>query len=373
MDHISYVGMDVHKESVSVAMLRPGERDAIEWKVRNTAADVRKLARRLKREGGPQVETCYEAGPCGYGLQRQLQGLSVPCVVVAPSLIPTKPGDRVKTDRRDARKLARYLRDGSLTEVRPPTTAEEAVRDLCRAREDAREDLMRSRHRLSKMLLRRGFRYPGKSTWGTAHRRWLRSICFEHEAERVVFGDYLFAIEQLEERLKALDAALEVQAQQEPYRERVGWLLCFRGIKIVTAMTILTELHGFERFTSARKLMAYLGLVPGESSSGDRVRRGGITKTGNRHARRILVECAWHYRTKPAVRDDIRRRRVGQPAWAISIADTAQQRLHRRYWCLVLGGRKSPHKAVTAVARELAGFIWAVLQRPNLPTTTRTA
>lgn len=373
MNAISYVGLDVHKESIAVAMLKPGERTAVEWKVRNTAAELRKLARRLLRDGGRQVKACYEAGPCGYGVQRQLRALGVDCVVVAPSLIPVKPGERVKTDRRDARKLAMYLRDGSLTEVRPPTVAEEAVRDVCRAREDVREDLMRSRHRLGKMLLRRGLRYPGTHTWGAVHRQWLKTICFEYEGERVVFADYLFAVEQLEERLKALDAALAREAEQEPYRERVGWLRCFRGIETVTAMTLLTELHGFERFTRPRELMGYLGLVPSEASSGERTRRGGITKTGNQHARRILVECAWHYRGAPAVRQRLRRRRVGQPAWVLSIADTAQQRLHRRYWHLVLGGKKVPQKAVVAVARELVGFIWALLQGPRLAETGRAA
>jgi transposase len=373
MNAISYVGLDVHKESIVVALVKPGERKAVEWKMRNTVAEVRKLGRRLLRESGRQVKACYEAGPCGYGILRQLQALGVDCVVVAPSLIPIKPGERVKTDRRDARKLATYLRDGSLTEVRPPTEAEEAVRDVCRAREDVREDLMRSRHRLSKMLLRRGLRYPGRSTWGTAHRQWLKTICFEHEGERVVFGDYLFAVEQLEERLKALEAALEAQAMKEPYRERVGWLLCFRGIKVVTAMTILTELHGFERFTKPRELMGYLGLVSSEDSSGKRTHRGGITKTGNQHARRILVECAWHYRSKPAVRQTLLRRRAGQPAWVISIADKAQQRLNRRYWHLVLGNKKAPQKAVVAVARELVGFIWALLQGPSVAASGRAA
>lgn len=362
MNGISYVGLDVHKDTITVAMLKAAGAGIAEWKVSNTAAEVRKLGRRLKRESGGQVKACYEAGPCGYVLQRQLVELGVDCVVVAPSLIPVKPGERVKTDRRDARKLASYLRSGSLTEVRPPTAAEEAVRDVCRAREDVRQDLMRSRHRLSKMLLRRGLRYPGRTSWGAAHRQWLRSIQFEHEGEKTVFDDYLFAVEQLEERLKALEAALEAQAQREPYRERVGWLMCFRGIKVVTAMTILAELHGFERFTKPRELMGYLGLVPSEYSSAEQTRRGGITKTGNQHARRMLVECAWNYRSKPAVRQTLRQRRAGQPAWVISIADKAQQRLHRRYWHLVLGGRKPSQKAAVAVARELVGFIWAVLQ-----------
>jgi len=268
-----------------------------------------------------------------------------------------------------------------LTEVHPPTRDEEAVRDLCRCREDAREDLLRARHRLGKMVLRRGLVYAGKA-WTQKHRQWLRELSFEHEADRAVFGDYFYAIEQLEERCRGLEEKLVLVSQQEPYQQPVGWLRCFRGIDTVTAMTLVAELHDFRRFESPRDLMAYLGLVPSERTTAKRYRRGAITKTGNSHARRVLVEASWHYRHQPAVGAKLRKRRAGQPEWAISIADRAQARLHRRYWRLVLHG-KPPSKAVTAITRELVGFIWATLrlreqQSPETPqdqgkTTTRGA
>jgi transposase len=285
----------------------------------------------------------------------------VVCEVVAPSLIPVKPGEKIKTDRRDARKLAELLRADLLTEVRPPTLEEEGVRDLCRCREDAKEDLMRARHRLGKMLLRRGLVYSGGKAWTRPHRKWLRSIEWDNEADQTVFDDYFRAIEHVEERQAALTSKIEELSKQAPYAEPVGWLRCFRGIDTVTAMTIVAELHDFSRFTSPRALMSYLGLVPRESSSGDSTRRGGITKTGNKHVRRILIEAAWHYRHKPAVGAKLRKRREGQPGSVIAIADRAQLRLHKRYWKLLLGSNKPSNKVAVAVARELVGFIWAVL------------
>jgi transposase len=250
-----------------------------------------------------------------------------------------------------------------LTEVRPPTPEEEAVRDVCRAREDLVEDRHRCRQRISKALLRKGLVYAEGQAWTRGHWRWLRGLRWENASERVVMDDYVLALEQVEARLRELERWLHELAEQEPYRERVGWLMCFRGIKTVTAMTILTELHGVERFASPRGLMAFLGLVPSENSSGDIVRRGGITGAGNRHVRRVLVEAAQNYRTRPSARGAVMKRRQGQPAWVIAIADRAQQRLHRRFWRLLEKG-KAHNKAVVAVARELAGFIWAALQGP---------
>jgi transposase len=366
----AFAGMDVHKATISVAVMKSGVGGFVEWRTANRTAELRKLGRRLVREGGVGVRAYYEAGPCGYRVQRVLGEMGVDCVVVAPSMTPVKPGERVKTDRRDARKLAKLLKDGELTEVHPPTSEEEAVREVCRAREDAQEDLLRCRHRLTKMLLRRGIVYPGKHSWGQAHRQWLRGVELDEPAERVVFADYLLGIEQLEERVESLTVAMAECAEQEPYRRAVGWLRCFRGIDTVTAMTIVAELHGFERFRTARELMAYLGLTVSESSSGERVQRGGLTKTGNAHVRRVLVECAWHYSSGPSIGVTLRRRRKGQPGWVIAVADRAQQRLHRRYWHLVLGSKKLPQKAVTAVARELVGFIWAVLSKTASPQWT---
>ncbi|CAN0455232.1 unnamed protein product, partial [Discosporangium mesarthrocarpum] len=358
----TYVGLDAHKSFINVAMLLPRRRTPIEFKIANESSAIRRLSRRLQREGQGEIRCCYEAGPCGYALKRSLQGSGIgKCMVVAPSLIPSKPGDRIKTDRRDARRLAQLLRAGLLTEVLPPTPEEEAVRDLCRCREDAREDLTRARHRLSKLLLRRGFTYPKGRAWTQAHRRWLCSLRWQYEPDRVVFGDYLQAIELLEERITTLTSKLEELSRAEPYSEPVAWLRCFRGIETVTAMTIVAELHDFRRFESARALMAYLGLVPREHSSGERRCRGGITKTGNKHVRRVLVEAAWHYRHRPAVGAALRRRRQGQPGEIVAIADRAQLRLHKKFWRLCMGANKASTKAVTAVARELAGFVWAVL------------
>lgn len=317
--------------------------------------------RRLEQRGQGEIECVYEAGPCGYTLQRQLRAAGIGCQVVAPSLIPVKPGERIKTDRRDARKLAEHLRAGLLTEVHPPSEADEAARDLCRCREDAKEDLMRVRHRLSKMLLRRGRVYRAGQNWTKRHREWLRGQRFEHAADQAVFEDYLLAIEQLEERVVRLDERLREVASTDPYRDRVGWLRCFRGIDTVAALTIVAELHDFARFRSPRHLMAYLGLVPSEHSSGQSTHRGAITKSGNRHVRRMLVQVAWHYRHRPAVGAVLRKRRHGQPAAILALADGAQQRLHRRYHRLLLARRKPHQKVVIAVARELVGFLWAAL------------
>ena len=358
----THVGLDVHKQSISVALLLPGSVKAVQWEMRNEAGEVRRLVRRLRRDAGESAVLCaYEAGPCGYVLQRQLAREGVACQVVAASLIPRKPGDRIKTDRRDARKLAELLRAGLLTEVRPPSAAEEALRDLCRCREDARVDLMRARHRLGKMLLRRDLRYVEGRPWTEQHRSWLWNLKLEHATERMVLEDYLLAVEQVGTRLATLDAQLKEVADQEPYRERIGWLRCLRGIDTITAVSILAELHGFERFAKPRQLMAYLGLVPSESSSGASVHRGAITKTGNRHLRRLLTEAAHHCRHRPGVGAALRRRRAGQPAAVIALADRAQQRLHRRYSRLLLGRGLPVQKIVVACARELTGFVWALL------------
>jgi transposase len=356
---ITFVGIDASKKTNHVALLLPREKSPVEFQVGNDAKGIRRLARRLKKDATGDVRACYEAGPCGYALQRQLRAAGIECIVVAPSLIPVKPGDHIKTDRRDAKKLAEFLRADMLTEVHPPTEAEEAVRNLCRCREAARQDLTRARHRLSKLLLRQGCVYHGNG-WTQQHRAWLKSLSFAHEADQVVFDDYFRSLEHLEERLRGLAAKLEELSQKDPYREPVGWLRCFRGIDTVIAMMIVAELHDFRRFHSARELMSYLGLVPSEDSSGERTQRGSITKAGNKHVRRVLVEAAWSYQHKPGVGAGLRRRREAQPGWVLATADRAQQRLHRRYWKLVLGG-KAHNKAVTAVARELVGFIWGVL------------
>ncbi len=359
---ITFVGMDVHKKDIAVAMLVEGRTEPLEWRVANEPTTVKRLAKKLQREGGGPAHCVYEAGPCGYTLQRQLRGLGLECDVVAPSLIPIRPGERIKTDRRDARKLAELARAGMLTVVHPPTEDEEAVRDLCRGRDDARLDLMRARHRLGKFLLRRGlvFGQGNQKAWSQAHRWWLGCQTFTRIAERVMFEDYMLAVEQTETRRRSLEQHLEDLSHEAPYAEAVGGLRCFRGIDTITAITLLAELHDFRRFRSPSQLMAYLGLVPSENSSGPRQRRGGITRTGNRHVRRLLIEAAWHYRHKPHIGTALAQRRHGQPAKIVALADKAQLRLCRRYRRMERRG-KHPTKIVVAVARELVGYLWAAL------------
>lgn len=361
----TYVGIDAHKKDLFIAMVIGQQTTPVTWQLANEPQAVRRLVRKVEREAPGPVRVFYEAGPCGYALQRQIATPRVSCDVVAPALIPRKPGERVKTNRRDARKLVELGRAGLLTAVQPPTAAAEAVRDLARARDDARADLQRCRHRLGKLLLRRGLHFSGRN-WTRAHRHWIDGLAWPHVAERAVADDYLLAIDQTEARLAELDARLAEVAETEPYREPVGWLRCFRGIDTLTAMLILAELHDFRRFASAPALMAYLGLVPGEHSSGEKHRRGRITRTGNALVRRLLIETAWHYQHRPRVGAALTRRRTGQPTRVMAIADRAQQRLCRRFRQLAAEHKPAPKIAV-AIARELAGFLWAALQPVAVP------
>jgi transposase len=357
-----WVGLDVHKSSISIAILGPDGSVKVEKSIGTDARSVGGLLRELRalKRQGP-VECVYEAGPTGYTLQRELTSVGLPCMVAAPSLIPRKPGDRVKTNRRDARKLATHLRAGLLTAVCPPSPQQEAIRDLCRCREDAREDLMRARHRLSKMLLRRGRIYREGSHWTKRHKLWLRGQRWELEGDRAAFESYHLAIEHLEERLEELERALETEAKKDPLREPVAWLRCFRGFDTLTAVTLVAELYEVARFGKPRQLMAYLGLVPSESSSGETRRQGSITKTGNSHLRRVLINAAWQYQRTVHLGRDLRKRREGQPPEILTLADRAMHRLRRRFVHLTLKRGKPAQKAVVSVARELAGFVWAVL------------
>ena len=358
----TYVGLDVHKREIHVAMLVGHARTPQRWQLANEPRAVRALQRKLEREAPGPVLCYYEAGVCGYALQRAVTHGRIHCQVIAPALVPRKPGERVKTDPRDAGKLAELGRAGLLTPVHPPTEAEEAVRDLCRARDAVRRDLLRVRHRVSKLLLRRGRPYAGRQ-WSGAHQTWLRAVAWEQAADQVVFNVALLALDQLEARLAALDGHLRTVADTEPYRTPVGWLRCFRGIDTLTAVTLVAELHGVARFPSARALMAYLGLVPSEHSSGERHARGRITRTGNGLVRRLLVEAGWHYQFRARTGQALQQRRQGQPTWVIGIADRAQTRLCSRFRRLAL--HKARPKVVVAIARELAGFIWATLQPPH--------
>jgi transposase len=356
--HITHVAMDDSKRTIVAGILRPGAKEPELRSIPNEPRHLRRFFERLKREG--RVVACYEAGPSGYDLYRQLRGLDVPCQVIAPALTPRKPGDRIKTDRRDAAKLVRLFRAGELTPIHVPDEAAEAARDLLRCREDVQEDLLRWRHRLVKFLARHGRVYREGRHWTQRHWLWIRTQRFTLPALERTYAEYRWTVEQLLARAAELEHEIVALAETEPYREHVGWLRCFRGIDTLGAMGLLTEIGAFPRFPQPRALMAYLGLVPSEASSGDRERRGGITKAGNTHARRILVEAAWHYRHPPRLGTALARRSQGQPKAVLAQAWQAQHRLHRRYRHLV-GHGKRPPVAVVAIARELVGFVWAAL------------
>jgi transposase len=361
-----YVGLDVHKETIAVAVADGSEAEPrFLGAIRNEPTTVLKLIRKL----GPveRLSCCYEAGACGYGLQRQLARWGVGCVVVAPSLVPTKPGDKVKTDRRDAVKLARLLRSGDLTPVWVPDEAHEALRDLTRAREAAKQDLLRVRHRLSKLLLRLEIAPPvGVRRWSRKHRAWLGGLRLKQPLQQLVLEDALLAVDQVAERLERLTARLQPAALASPHAPLLAALQCLRGVGLITAVTLVAELGDLTRFQRPRRLMSYTGVVAREASSGGRQRRGSITKTGNAHVRSVLIEAAWHYRHPPRVGQVLKRRQKGQPKEITAIADKAQTRLHRRYYRLLARG-KLPHKAVVAVGRELLGFVWAIGQQVAVP------
>jgi transposase len=353
------VAFDQHAATTVAAVLLPGHRTPALHPMTSALPELRQFVRRLRRQGA--VRCCYEAGPCGFELQRALAEDGVSCDVIAPALIPRRPGDRIKTDRRDAGQFAVLYRAGALTAVQVPTEQEEAARDLLRCREDIRADLLRARHRLSKFLLRHGRRFTGtKKAWSKRHDAWLRAQTWPLAALDQTHRAYLRAVDEAVARLRAVEAELQALLTLEPFRVRVGRLRCFRGIDDLTALTIAAELGDPRRFPTAPSTMAFVGLVPSEHSSGTRRARGAITKTGNAHLRRVLVEAAWHYRHHPFVGDALRRRQRGAHEDVKARAWTAQQRLHRRY--RVLTGRGKPQQqVVTAVARELTGFIWAAL------------
>jgi transposase len=353
MSESTFVGLDVHARSVWAAVL-----EGTSGEVRSASAPVRSAEPvPWLRAQGKSVSVAYEAGPTGFGLARACAAAQIPCLVAAPSKIARAPGERVKTDRRDALRLARLLRLGELTPVRVPSVAEEGARDLVRAREDARSDLMRARHRLSKLLLRQGLVWEGSA--GTqAHERCLAAQRFEERGLAIAYEEAVAAVESVRARREALDAAIATAAAAEPWATVVGRLSCLRGVSTLTAFGLATEIGDWERF-DGRSIGAYLGLVPSESSSGEHRRQGAITKTGNGHARRLLVEAAWHQRRRPRPSRELARRREGQPALVRERAVAAERRLHRRWATFDARGKRSTVAAV-AVARELAGWCWSL-------------
>jgi len=357
------VGLDVHKDSIVMGVAREGREPAEIWKT--IPYDGTRLRKDLKSlvKNGERLRVCYEAGPTGFGLCRQLREAGIDCIVVAPSLVPSKPGDRVKTDHRDARKLAHFLRSGDLTEVYVLEEAVEAIRDLERARYGAKCAERVARHQLSKFLLRQDRRWEG-TTWTQKHRDWIRSQRFAYPAQQRVLEDYLKAVEDLAERVERLTRQVEELAEETALAPLVKALQAFRGISVVSAVTIAAEVGDLRRFATPGQFMAYIGLVPSEDSTGKRRRQGAITRCGNAHLRRILVEAAWHYRHLPLMSKELRRRNQGLAEGVRRIAWEAQKRLNKRLYHLIHAGKSTP-KAITAVARELAGFIWAVGQEPT--------
>lgn len=355
------VGLDVHARSIRLAAVRADEL----LEERTLAYDEEAVERVLRR--WPLVRCCYEAGPTGFGLHRFLVGRGIDCVVVAPGLVPQRPADRVKTDSRDARKLARLLAGGLLEPIHVPSRELEAARDLVRAREDARLDRMRDRHRLSKFCLRHGRRLPS-SSWTVARRKWLSEQRFEFLAQQQTFDSYLHAVDLVDARIQQLERAIRETAEQGPWCTLVARLRCLRGVDTLTALALVSEIGDFARFRSAEEFMAFVGLVPSERSSGEQRRQGSITKVGNAHVRRLLVESAWHARRRPTVGYELARRQRGQDATVIERAWRCQQRLYSRWQRMIARG-KPQQKIVVACARELAGFVWAIATEQPLRTS----
>src|SRR5215831_19074575 len=365
-DRITYVGLDVHKDGIVVALAEDGLRGEIRdyGRIANTPAALQRLVRKVGKEG-VELRFCYEAGPCGYGIQRQLSASGYDCVVVAPSLIPKRPGDRIKTDRRDAAGLAKLHRADELTAVWVPDPGHEAMRDLVRARLDAVRALRRARQQLSGFLLRQGCHY-GRPAWTKLHRRWLAGLKFEQAVHHIVLEDYIATVEAAQVRRDRLTAQIEAMLPDWTLAPVVAALQTMRGMALVNAATLIAELGDLARFANPRQLMAYLGLVPCEHSSGASVRRGGLTKAGNSAARRLLIEAAWCYRFPARLSRELLLRQEAQPKPIREIAWKAQLRLCARYRKLARAGK--PANVVTAaIARELAGFLWAIARRVPPP------
>lgn len=356
-----FVGLDVHADTIAVAVAEEGRGGEVHQLgiIPNRLEAVRKLVQKLGSKG---LQVCYEAGATGYALYWQLVGLGVACEVVAPTLVPVKAGDRVKTDRRDAVKLARCYRAGELTPVWVPDPALEALRDLVRARASAKQDQLRARHRLSKFVLRFGRRPPKQMTaWGTKHMAWMRGLQFEHAPQQVTMVDYLGEVDHAAARIERLERALDdaIAAAPASLRAVIEGLQALRGVAKLTATTLAVEIGQFSRFDRPPKLMAYCGVVPSEDSSGKRRRQGAITKSGNAHVRRVLFEAAWCYRHRPGQGAALKKRQQQLEPAVIELATKAQHRLHRRYARLSARGKPS-QKVATAIGRELLGFVWAI-------------
>ncbi len=371
--NITKIALDTHKKQHTVAWVncQTGETDI--FTVFNTKKDITKMVKKLKKITGSKLHFCYEAGVCGFALKRLLEKLGCICDVIAPSLVPIKPGDRIKNDRRDAKKLLEHFIASQLTTVYAPDIKQEAAREITRCRQAAKENLNRIRHQILKMLTRHGYRYTdGSNNWTQKHMVWLRALRFDSSDLAKVFDYMLTELMHCEQRLENLNKEVEALGERPELKGIVGVLRCFRGIDTLTSVIFVTELFDLGRFGSPRALMAYLGLIPSEHSSGDKQRNGRITKAGNSRVRRLLVESAWHSRHRICLGKTLKVRRKGQPQWAIDIADKAMARLHKRY--KNLNDRGKMHCKITvAIARELAGFIWAMFREYSMRQSLRVA
>ena len=358
MENVQYVGLDVHKKDIRVAVFKGwGSEPEIERDLVNQPAKITKFFEKLKSQGS--VQACYEAGCVGFETYRLLKSLGVECMVVAPGLVPRKPGERIRTDRRDARKLGRNLRNGEVTSIQVPTPEDEAVRDYLRMQQDFKEELKRSKQRLLSLLLRHGFVYREGNPWSMRFEKWMKSLTFEEPLLEETFEECRCQVKDLKEKIGRMQARIEEIAQGERYRDDVGRLQCLKGIATLTALSVVAEVGDFRRFMKAGEFMAFVGLVPSEDSSGSKRRQGGITKAGNSHLRRLLVEASWHYRHDWGVSSRLAARRKNQGAFAVSYANKAGKRLNRKFRLMLL--KKKSQVAVTAVARELAGFVWGMM------------
>jgi len=370
---IIYGGLDVHKESISAYLIKVDTGEVITEEVKNDRDKLVKAVKRWAKLG--ELQLCYEASSAGYVVKRWLDELkehgecAVNCEVIAPSLIPKAPGDRVKTDKRDAKRLALLYKAGLLQPVRVPNQEEETVRALVRLMTSLTRDLTRGKNRATKYLRSLGNVYSEKTTWSERHRIWIASLPLG-EIERLIVQTHLDSIDSLQSRKDELGKRLEQLAQGEAYWPRVQRLMSLRGIGVYSAMVLITEIGDAKRFGSAAQLMSYFGLVPGENSSGDKERRGRITKAGNSYARWILAEAAWNQRFRPGSSARLRKHWPTQPKEVVEIAKKAEQRLHKKYWKIAV--RKDPRIAATAVAREMAGFVWALLTLDRDPSLART-
>lgn len=362
-----FVGMDVAKLRNAVALAESGRDGDVRYlgEIDNTPEATRRLVKKLEKRYS-QIHFCYEAGPTGYGLYRQIEHMGHDCMVIAPSLIPVKPGERRKTNRIDATKLARLLRSGELTRVWVPDAAHEAIRDLVRTRSAASRDLRAKRQHVTSFLLRHGLPFPGKTSWGRAHATWLSALSFEHVAQTVAFHDMVEAVRRAESRISNLEKMIAEFVPTWSLAPVATALQALRGFDFVSSVTLLAEVGDLTRFDKPRQLMAYLGLVPSESSTGDSVNRGPITKTGNREARRTLVECSWAYQYAPKIGEKKLERVRAAPDKVQAIAWKAQMRLTQRYRQLMRRGKLNT-VVIVAIARELSGFVWAIAKEVTLP------